>query len=267
MEKVLQKLKKLGLSDYEAKVYVTLLQKDRLTAIEISRVTKIPKTKIYAVINNLEKKNFCIRVAGKEKCYKANDPQRPISNQLSKMQQQMEDLEVISDFLSQQYHKYKGNDDEIDYIEVIKDADMILKRSEQIENQTNNTIKCMLKAPFIMDSEAILKNYTSPTIKNIKYTYLYEEKVFEDELLMQVLKKFQNHGIEIRICNRIPLKAAIFDDKTVMISLKDKISTQTSFTAMFVHHEDVSVAFSEIFSFYYNKSISLDEKVKELMGG
>ncbi len=267
MEEMLQKMKEFGLSDYEARVYTALLQKDRLTAIEISRITKIPKTKIYAVINKLEKKNFCFRIAGREKCYKAIDPQRPISNQISKMQHQMDNIKVISEFLSQQYHKYKGNDDEIDYVEVIKDADMILKRSEQIELQTNKTIKCMLKAPFIMDSEAILKNNISPTIKKIKYTYLYEEKVLEDDLLIEVLKKFQNYGIEIRICDRIPVKAAIFDDKTVMINLKDKISTQTSFTAMFVHHEDVSAAFSEIFSSYYNRSISLDEKIKELMGG
>ena len=262
MEIDVRELRSLGLSDYEARTYLSLLQRESLNATEIAKITNIPRTKIYSIISNLEKKNFCSRVPGIGKTYRANDPKNCISKHIASCEKQIETFTFLADILTEQYNKCKNNNDLIDYVEVIKDSDMILERANQMERNSQHKIECMLKSPFIMDSNKILKDTKNPTLSRIKYTYLYEANVLEDELLTAVLIKFLNFGIDIRICEEIPAKTAIFDNQVVMINLQDKISTKTSFTAMFIHHEDVAKAFGTIFDVYYKQSVPLMEYLK-----
>jgi HTH-type transcriptional regulator, sugar sensing transcriptional regulator len=264
MEIDVRKLRSLGLSDYEARTYLSLLQRESLNATEIAKITNIPRTKIYSIINKLEKKNFCTRVPGSSKLYKANNPQDPISKHISSCEKQIENFTYLSDILTEQYQKCKDNNELIDYVEIIKDSDMILERANHLENNSEKKIVCMLKAPFIMDSQKILKETKNPTLEGIKYTYLYDSTVLDDELLVLVLQRYQYYGIDVRICDDIPVKTAIFDDKIVMINLQDKVTTKTSFTAMFIHHEDVARAFNAIFAVYYSQSVPLDDKLKQI---
>ncbi len=54
METAIFKLTRLGLSEYEAKAYVSLLRENPLTAYEISKKSGVPSSKIYEVIKKLE---------------------------------------------------------------------------------------------------------------------------------------------------------------------------------------------------------------------
>ncbi|MEM3766482.1 MAG: helix-turn-helix domain-containing protein, partial [Candidatus Bathyarchaeia archaeon] len=51
-------LKKVGLTDYEVDAYLTLLEKGALTARQISYGAQIPPSKVYQVLNSLEKKGW-----------------------------------------------------------------------------------------------------------------------------------------------------------------------------------------------------------------
>jgi sugar-specific transcriptional regulator TrmB len=74
-EKLVQELNDLSLSNYEAKVYLTLVSKGPLTAFEISEATKIPYPKVYEAINKLKIKNIVeISLEAKHKKFKAVEP-------------------------------------------------------------------------------------------------------------------------------------------------------------------------------------------------
>jgi len=51
-------LSELGFKEYQSKALTCLLQKDSLTAEEISSKTSIPYSRIYSVLNNLEDKEL-----------------------------------------------------------------------------------------------------------------------------------------------------------------------------------------------------------------
>ena len=57
-EKIKALLKKVGLTDYEVNAYVTLLEKGALTAKQISYGAQIPFSKVYQVLNSLERKGW-----------------------------------------------------------------------------------------------------------------------------------------------------------------------------------------------------------------
>ena len=57
--KLIEKLKKLGFSTYEAQVYLVLLKKYPSTGYEVSQMANIPQPRAYDSLKSLLK-NYCI---------------------------------------------------------------------------------------------------------------------------------------------------------------------------------------------------------------
>ena len=72
MEKnIFDELSKLGLSNYEIKIYETLILKGPMTSTEVVKGTNIPQPRIYDLFGSLEKKGFIEESIGKKKLFKA----------------------------------------------------------------------------------------------------------------------------------------------------------------------------------------------------
>ena len=57
-ERAYRALERLGLTEYEIKAYITLLEYGEQTASEVSRKSGVPYSKIYEVLNSLEEKGW-----------------------------------------------------------------------------------------------------------------------------------------------------------------------------------------------------------------
>lgn len=64
-------LKKLGLSSYETKVFLTLLQTGQLKARDISKISGIPYGRIYDVLYSLEEKGLIFIIPSEPKIFEA----------------------------------------------------------------------------------------------------------------------------------------------------------------------------------------------------
>jgi len=74
MESVVEKLKRIGLTEYEAKVYLALLKDHLNTATKLSEKSGVPRTKIYSVLESLEHKGWIRIYSGIPLMFKAIDP-------------------------------------------------------------------------------------------------------------------------------------------------------------------------------------------------
>lgn len=71
---ILRRFRELGLSSYEAKSYLSLLERDTLTVSEVSRLAGIPRPNAYDALEKLMTKGLCISKPGDVKKYSASDP-------------------------------------------------------------------------------------------------------------------------------------------------------------------------------------------------
>jgi sugar-specific transcriptional regulator TrmB len=78
-EDIVAKLVKLGLKEYEAKVYAALVGLGEGTARQIHEVSGVPRPRVYDVLEELAKKGFVEVRHGTPVCYKAVDPGKVIS--------------------------------------------------------------------------------------------------------------------------------------------------------------------------------------------
>ena len=58
-----KELQELGFTDYEAKIYISLLQNSPVTAYEISKNNALPRPNVYSALDSLEKKQAVQRVS------------------------------------------------------------------------------------------------------------------------------------------------------------------------------------------------------------
>jgi sugar-specific transcriptional regulator TrmB len=76
-KEVVTKLSEIGFSEYEAKSYIALIQKNPSTAYEIGKASGVPSSKVYEVLNKLKEKGMILAVEEEEGKPKRYIPQHP----------------------------------------------------------------------------------------------------------------------------------------------------------------------------------------------
>ncbi len=74
MTSVVEKLQKVGLTEYEAKAYLGLLNEQLSTATNLSEKSEVPRTRIYSVLESLAQKGWVKIYSGIPLLFKAVDP-------------------------------------------------------------------------------------------------------------------------------------------------------------------------------------------------
>ena len=73
-EGIVEGLRKLGLTEYEAKAYATLVGMGEATAREVHELSGVPRTRIYDILRDLGGKGFVEFVQGSPTYYRAVEP-------------------------------------------------------------------------------------------------------------------------------------------------------------------------------------------------
>jgi sugar-specific transcriptional regulator TrmB len=74
MESVVEQIKRIGLTEYEAKAYLALLNTHLSTAAQVSEKSSVPRTKIYSVLESLQRKGWIRMYSGVPLLFKAIEP-------------------------------------------------------------------------------------------------------------------------------------------------------------------------------------------------
>ncbi|MFQ6128156.1 MAG: TrmB family transcriptional regulator [Thermoplasmata archaeon] len=74
MEDLVGKLRKIGLTEYEAKAYLSLLTDHLSSAVKLSEKSGVPRTRIYAVLESLKEKGWVRIYSGVPILFRAIDP-------------------------------------------------------------------------------------------------------------------------------------------------------------------------------------------------
>ena len=74
MESVVEKLQRIGLTEYEAKAYLALLRDHLNSATKLFEKSGVPRTKIYSVLESLALKGWIRIYSGMPLLFRADDP-------------------------------------------------------------------------------------------------------------------------------------------------------------------------------------------------
>ncbi len=110
MNQILERMQRLGFSQYEAKVYLALLQQPNVSGYELAKNSGVPASKIYAILNKLIVKEVVQSIDSEPKKYIPQPPDEILSRMRGNF---LETVDLISKKLEQIYKQTKTSDEHI----------------------------------------------------------------------------------------------------------------------------------------------------------
>ncbi len=94
-DKEVSSLQRLGLTEYEARIYLILLRRGPTKASEISFFGQVPRTKTYGSIKDLERKGLLRVLPGKPEVYSPASPDEVLMPLVTKLNRVVKDSEAV----------------------------------------------------------------------------------------------------------------------------------------------------------------------------
>lgn len=268
-----------GLSGYEIKCYLSLLERDALTPPEVAKVAGIARPSAYDALEKLMSRGLCISKPGDVKKYSACDPallQEKLLMELDEAaQSKLEDLhrkeeeilqktravkERVSNAIEElkpQYEDSREQTDPLDYIEIIKDPNQIHRRFVELVKSVREELLGFTKPPYSVPRERI-EEQTDPQAellkRGVQIRIIQEISTDEQERRWQyqLADSAAKAGVEERALERVPAKMFVLDSTTVIFSLEDPVTDRLSLTTQIVKHralaELLKISFEALWS-------------------
>ena len=263
IEEIKYQLIQLGLTDYESKGYLSMLSKQTFTASELSKISGIPRTRAYEVLQRLVQKGICVEILGKIKKYTAVPPEIAISRLLEYQKAEFTIKENLAKsvfpILKKQYTENITNQDPLDYIKLYREPNQVSQQYINLIADSQREILVFTKPPFSKSADR-LKQQNTEEIKaikrNVTYKALYEIDINDKNTVWKFkqINSVAKAGGESRIIEELPLKMAIFDERKVIFAMEDYHPTKNLYTSLVIEHRALAKSLKIIFNTLWHKS-------------
>jgi len=120
-DRIVSRLRELGLSSHEALAYAALLGRSSMTAGALCKETGVPDSKIYYALDGLSKKGMLIVQKGNPNVYLAVPPKEAVANLKERLAEEFSEksreADVLADLLTPVYESVEKSDElEVAYI-------------------------------------------------------------------------------------------------------------------------------------------------------
>ncbi len=174
-DRIVQGLKNLNLSTYEAEVYATLLSHPSMSASALCKETGISDTKIYYALDGLSEKGMLIVRNASPKIYKPVPPKEAISNLkqrlTEKLKEELKEADVLVDMLAPIYES-ADKQDELEVAYIINGKINIVNKMKALMSSAKKEITFFVSYPMLFkELEAALREAQDRRIRlNIAMT-------------------------------------------------------------------------------------------------
>jgi len=273
-EKYLRAFVEIGLTEREAKVYMTLLNGRMYSATDLQKAVNIPRTKIYEILNKMLSRGICTeRKLGKHKIYEAVEPQLALESIYGKYQNELDRkkklIVQLSEVFTPIFENSKSIVNPLEFIEVMKDKVKIHRRYTSSVRNTKREMLTFNKGPYASDNPERLAEQEDEETKLLKRggrtKNIYEFKEFEEvDWLLGSVKKTVRFGQEARVVEKLPIKMLIFDDEKVMFPLEQPIDVSNDLTMIYIEHKQLANACRILFDHMWDQGRDFADVEKEL---
>ncbi|MHA6758976.1 TrmB family transcriptional regulator [Streptacidiphilus sp. PAMC 29251] len=265
-------LEELGLTNYEARVYLALIRRDIFTAAEVAREAQVPRQRVYDVLEGLTRRQLAVLHPGKVAGYSAVAPEIAVDRLMEQQRRSLGRLERLSDELAQEllptWDSGRTHTDPLDYVEVLRDAADISDRFDRIQSEAERELLSFSRPPWVTPSENLAGLEASARLHAAGRAVrsLYSRDVLDDPVMLEVVRRFGEAGEEIRIADSLPLKLIVADGSTVLCDMPDPVARAGATTSLVIRHPSLAQTLRMAFQSIWEQSPTLEEALKLQQG-
>jgi len=260
-----RRLQQIGLNAYESRSYLVLIGHPRFKALEVAGRARIPRQKIYEVLDSLIDKGFVQVVQGKAKEYSAVEPKMALEGYLFRKKEMFErewqdrhglahQVEVDLAAVFADGTKSRGT---LDYLRIVADLGQISEEYRRLLIQSKDEYLEFARPPYAVDpaGEPLLPDLLR---RGILCRLLYDNHVVDSPEESARLRGLKQAGAQVRLVGDLPLKLALFDNQRGMISLDDPVVSHPQLTALVFEHRSLCIAMSRLFEDFWERGNPLE---------
>lgn len=261
-----RRLHDIGLNHYESSAYMVLIGHGQFKALEVAGRANVPRAKIYEVLNGLVDKGFVRVVHGKVKHFSAVEPRLALEGFLNRRRERFlrewEDrhklVEALSSDLAEVFRNGSNGHSPLDYLRIIADRRQIVEEFRQMLRQTRNEYLEFARPPYGVDPghEPMVRALAD---RGTTCKLMFDSSDLKSSGRRAKLSLLEEAGAKVRVGRNIPMKLALFDSHSGMISLDDPVVSQQKITALVFEHRSLGSAMRTLFVDCWNRSARLDD--------
>jgi sugar-specific transcriptional regulator TrmB len=248
-------LKNLGLSDYEIRVFLTLLLQGPMNYRNLSRESGVPTGKIYQVLTNLESKSFVESSQDRPKVVRALEPKKAFRNRLRQLEEEFIDLEMKTrDVLQTLQFQYNLKYDKIQGIV----SEIFIGGASSASKIRENLLKAEDEVLFSTG-----EFFASLQIEDL-FRILLKQGVEIKAVVaksspksMSAFDQFSDLGVDVRRLDILPSKYFVVDDKYVSLLIEGHESE----TCIQIQGSALCRVFREKFMDTWDRALPLQRKI------
>jgi sugar-specific transcriptional regulator TrmB len=216
-----EKLRQLGLTEYETQAYLVLVEGSQMSAEEIARNAKIPIPRVYGVLDSLRNLGLILILEGRPKKFEIISPDEGLQNLLKLRKKSAEEalhqLEVTSmevkEVLSPIFWRERLRIRPEDLLEPLENLSLTEKQTKQLIKEAKTSIDIFTDIFNWFDAvDTALKNAIK---RGVKIRILMNMQHAETR---STVKKLQTMGIDTRQPKdlRFPVRGTLVDSSKVI---------------------------------------------------
>jgi sugar-specific transcriptional regulator TrmB len=215
-----QKLKKMGLSGYEAQVYLALLGETRAPASRVVRKSGVPQSKVYGALNSLVERGFAEQVLGDVKLYRGIPPRQAFENYRRSVEESLTESESDMKELSVKAPDSPSDDPGSLGIRLVRSGQIVGVVEEAFESVEEELI-IAVRAPMVMGPDTETDKHM--LARGVKLRYLIDEEILADAVYgPQTIQNAEDLPGCVRFIKHVPLRFMVTDGRTAMIELAEE---------------------------------------------
>lgn len=261
-------LGELGLTSYEAKAYLALIQRESFTAAELARQAHIPRQRIYDVVAGLMQRGLAMQRPGGSVTYSAVSPDVALDGLMMRHRQELDALSEravgAAGALRSLWAQGQDETAPMAYIEMLRDTSVLSARFHDLQTSAKSSMLVMSKPPYVATDNAIgLEATRRIAAAGGEVRCCYESSLLDDERMVTETAEFVAAGEDARIVDDIPLKMVLVDRSRALFSLTDPVAGALTSTNILVEHPELTAALTLAFDTVFATGRPLLEAARE----
>jgi sugar-specific transcriptional regulator TrmB len=203
-------LKPLGLSEYEIRVFLTLVRNGPANYRVLGKKSEVPLGKIYHVLSSLEAKGFVEVIREKPKIYKAVEPKKALRRSLRRLEDDCYELEwKIREVLPTLQFHYSSRHDGIRGV-----VDEILVGRNSLVRNVRESLSTALDEVLISVSKFDVKRREEDLFKQLLERGVTVKVICSkvDEKTKDALNRLIDLGLDVRVFDALVDEYYVVDD-------------------------------------------------------
>ena len=276
MQDYVFKLKSLGFTEYESKVFIAVLKGHLMSASEIADSAGIRRTDVYNILKTFVDKGYCNEIETNSVLkYEMIDPDIIFDKiEMSIIKEKEKELATLKETMKNLKPLYRSEETEkskIVNIELIRGYNQHREgKFVELLKNAKKEIHFMIR-PEIFLSEEIDDIATQFYKKGGVIKSVYEAgenyKVKKDnkwvkasrEDFVKILEKFEKSGEQIRISMEKVPTIVIFDCETVYMNISDKTLPRHNEADIIIRNKDFAESLLIVFNTFWKESLKIKE--------